>query len=114
MSLLKEAMTACAIMDKITSPDGYGGVITTWQDGAEIYAAITPDGGVEQLVAFQRGWTGSYNIVTSKSVVLMSGDVIKRKSDSMTFRIKSDGTDNKTPDSANLDARLVKAEAITL
>lgn len=114
MSLLQEAMTPCVIMDKTTQKDGYGGVVTVWTEGAEINAAIAPDGGVEQLVAFQRGWTGSYNIVTSKSVVLMSGDVIKRKSDSMTFRIKSDGTDNKTPDSANLDARLVKAEAITL
>lgn len=114
MSLLQEAMTPCVIMDKTTAPDGYGGVVTMWSEGAAIDAAITPDGGTEQLVAFQRGWTGSYSVITKKSVVLMSGDVIKRKSDNMTFRIKSDGPDNKTPGSAALDARLVKAEGITL
>lgn len=114
MSLLQEAMTPCVIMDKTTQKDGYGGVVTVWTEGAEIEAAIAPDGGTEQLVAQQRGWTGSYTIVTSKSVVLLAGDVIKRREDNHTFRIKSDGTDNKTPASAALDARAVKAEEVIL
>ena len=114
MSLILEAMTSFNIMDKTTESDGEGGVITVWVEGAEIQAAIAPDGGAEQLVAMQRGWNGSYTVVTARSVVLMDGDVIKRASDNQTFRIKSDGTDNKTPDSAGLDMRAVKAELITL
>lgn len=114
MSLLQEAMVDCHIMDKKTEKDGYGGVITTWSEGAAIKAAISMDGGVEQLVAQQRGWTGSYNVITAKSVLLMAEDVIRRDSDNMTFRIKSNGTDSKTPESAGLDARRVKAEAVTL
>lgn len=110
MSLLEEAYTPCVIMDKTTEKDGYGGVVTVWKEGAEIQAAISPDGGVEQLVAQQRGWTGSYTVVTPKSVLFQDGDVFKRVSDGRVFRVKSDGTDNKTPESAALDARAVKAE----
>ena len=114
MSLLTEAMTACVIMDKTTQKDGHGGVITVWAEGAAIDAAIAPDGGVEQLVAQERDWNGSYTIITKKSVMLMDGDVVKRVSDNKTFRVKSDGTDNKTPNSAGLNMRAVKAEEITL
>lgn len=114
MSLLQEAMTSCAIMDKTTVKDGHGGVITVWVEGATIEAAIAPDGGVEQLVAQERNWNGSFTIVTRKSVVLLPGDVIKRLSDGRTFRVKSDGRENKTPNSAALDARAVKAEVVEL
>ena len=110
MSLYLDALEPCVIMDKTTVPDGYGGVVTVWVEGAEVEAAITPDGGVEQLIAQQRGWSGSYTVLTSKSVVFQYGDVFKRKSDNKTFRVKSDGKDNKTPQSAALDARMVKAE----
>lgn len=114
MSLLTEQYEPFYIMDKTTTPDGYGGVITVWVEGAEIEAVLTPDGGIEQLTAQQRGWTGSYTVITPRTVVLMDNDVIKRVSDNKVFRIKSDGTDNKTPRSAGLDMRSVKAEDYTL
>ena len=114
MSLLSEAYEACVIMDKTTQKDGYGGVVTVWTEGASIEAAIVPDGGVEQLVAQQKGWTGSYTVITPRSVVFMDGDVFKRVSDGKTFRVKSDGTDDNTPASAGLDMRQVKAEDYTL
>ena len=114
MSLLALEMTPFKIMDKTTEADGEGGVVTVWVEGAEIDAAIAPDGGTEQLVAMQRGWNGSYTVVTKRTVVLMDGDVIKRESDNQTFRIKSDGTDSRTPSSAGLDMRTVKAELVTL
>lgn len=114
MSLLDKAYEPCIIMDKTTQKDGYGGVITVWVDGAEIQAAIVPDGGVEQLVAQQRGWKGSYSVITPRSVVFMEGDVFRRVSDGKTFRVKSNGTDEKTPRGAGLDMRKVKAEEYPL
>lgn len=110
MSLLSEAYESCVIMDKTTVKDGYGGVVTVWKEGAEIKAAVVPDGGVEQLVAQQRNWAGSYTVVTPRSVVFVDGDVFKRLADGKIFRVKSDGTDDKTPPSAGLDMRRVKAE----
>lgn len=114
MSLLDESFESCCIMDKTTEKDGYGGVVTVWKDGAPVECAIIPDGGVEQLTAMQRGWTGSYTVGTRKSVVFQNGDVFKRLSDGKTFRVKSDGTDTKTPGSASIDLRWVKAEEVTL
>ena len=114
MSLLTKSFTTCVIMDKTTEKDGYGGVITIWKDGAEVECSIVPDGGVEQLVAMQRGWTGSYTVTTRKNVVFLNGDVFKRLEDGKVFRVKSNGTDTKTPDSATLDMRQVKAEEVTL
>lgn len=114
MSLLSESYEPCVIMDKTTEKDGFGGVVTVWKEGAEIEASIVPDGGVEQLTAQQRGWNGSYTVTTPRAVVFMDGDVFKRVSDGKTFRVKSDGTDAKTPPGASLDMRQVKAEGVTL
>lgn len=110
MSLMSEQMIDCIIMDKTTTPDGYGGVITTWQEGATIKAAITYNNSLEAQIAEKQGVTGLYTITTTRSVVLRYHDVIKRVSDGKYFRVTSNGDDNKTPVSAGLNMRVVSAE----
>lgn len=110
MSLLSEAMEDCVIMDKTTTPDGYGGYITTYTPGAEIKAAIVLNTSLEALRAQKEGVTAVYTITTSKALNLQYHDVIKRLSDNKIFRIKSDGDDKKTPASAGLNMRQVSAE----
>lgn len=110
MSLLSAAYEPCTILDKTTRKDGYGGVITDWIDGAEIMAAIVLDASIEAVKAQAAGAQNIYTITTSRTVVLMFHDVIRRESDGKTFRITSDGTDNKTPKPAGLDMRSVRAE----
>lgn len=110
MSLLEEAMDKCTIIDKITQPDGYGGVITTWVDGAEFNAAITFDTSLEARIGEHQGVTNLYTITTKKNVNLQYHDVFRRSSDDKTFRVTSDGDDKKTPTSANLNMRQVSAE----
>ena len=41
MSLVNDAMEKTYIMDKTTTPDGYGGVITKYVEGAEILVAYS-------------------------------------------------------------------------
>ena len=110
MSLLSEAMETCVILDKRTTPDGYGGVMTTWQAGADFQAAIVLDSSLQARVAEKQGVTGLYTITTRKSVVLQYHDVFRRESDRKIFRVTSDGDDKKTPASATLDMRQVSAE----
>ena len=43
MSLLTGAMEAFVIMDKRTENDGYGSVITKYEEGAKIEAAVIRD-----------------------------------------------------------------------
>ncbi len=110
MSLLTEAMEKCVMMDKRTTPDGYGGFDTSWVEGADFDAAIVLDTSIEARQAEQAGVTAIYTVTTKKTVNLQYHDVFKRVSDQKVFRVKSDGDDKKTPGSATLNMRNVNAE----
>jgi len=110
MSLLDSAMETFVMLDKLTTPDGYGGYYSQWREGAEFKAAATFDSSIEARVADVQGVTSLYTITTQKSINLQYHDVVKRKSDSKIFRITSDGDDKKTPSSATLNMRQVTAE----
>ena len=110
MSLLSEAMESCVMMDKHTEPDGYGGIITQWQDGAPFEAAIVYDSSMSARVASVQGVTALYTVTTAKNINLQYHDVFRRMSDGKIFRVTSDGDDNHTPSSATLNMRNVSAE----
>lgn len=114
MSLLDAAMERFVLIDKTTKPDGYGGYISSWTEGAEFQAAATYDTSIEARVAGVQGVTSLYTITTSKAMNLQYHDVIKRLSDSKIFRVTSDGDDKKTPTPATLDMRQVTAEEWSL
>lgn len=114
MSLVDNAMTATYIMDKRSVPDGRGGVITQYVEGAEIMAAYSFDTSVEARVAQQAGTTDRYTLTTRKTVNLQYHDVVKRDRDGKIFRITSDGDDNYTPSSSSLNMRQVEAEEWSL
>lgn len=114
MSLLSEAMEACVFLDKTTQADGYGGYYSTWTDGAAFDAALVYDTSLEARVAGVQGVTDLYTVTTTKAVNLQYHDVFRRLSDGKIFRVTSDGDDKKTPRSASLDMRQVKAEEWSL
>lgn len=114
MSLVDNAMEKSYIMDKATRPDGYGGFIETYTDGAEIMIAYSLDTSTQARVAQQQGISNRYTLTTRKSVVLKFPDIIKRARDGKLFKVTSDGNDNATPDSATLDIRQVEAEEWSL
>jgi len=110
VSLLSEAMDRCVMMHKTTADDGYGGEITSWQDGASFDAAITFDTSMEARTAQSQGVTSMYTVTTRKSKVLEYHEVFRRVSDGKIFRVTSDGDDKFTPASAGLNMRQVTAE----
>lgn len=110
MSLLSEAMSKCVMMNKQTSDDGYGGYITTWQDGAQFDAAIVFDTSIEARRADIEGVSSLYTVTTGRALTLEYHDVFRRLTDNKIFRVTSDGDDKFTPPSANLDMRQVTAE----
>ena len=114
MSLLSEAMELFVIMDKRTEPDGYGGYIPVWSEGAEFQAAVVLDTSIEAKVAEAQGVTALYTVTTTKAMNLQYHDIIKRVSDGKVLRITSDGDDKKTPRSAGLNMRQVSAEQFDL
>lgn len=110
MSLLSEAMNQCIILNKQTAADGYGGYITTWQDGAEFDAAIVLDSSMQARIGEKQGVTALYTVTTTKALNLQYHDVFRRVEDGKIFRVTSDGDDKKTPASAGLNMRQVSAE----
>lgn len=110
MSLLSAAMESCVMLNKRTTADGYGGYISTWEEGAEFQAAITFDTSLEARVAGKQGVTSLYTITTSRGLTLEYHDVFRRVRDNKIFRVTSDGDDKFTPLSATLDMRQVTAE----
>lgn len=114
MSLLDNAMETFTMMNKTTAPDGYGGVITVWNDGAPIKAACVLNSTAEAQIAAQMTSAGNYTVTTRKNINLQYHDVIKRNRDGKIFRITSDGDDLTTPASASLNMRNVTAEEWSL
>ena len=114
MSLLEEAFEDCVMMDKTTQPDGYGGYISSYTDGAFFQAAIVFDTSLEARSAEKQGVTSLYTVTTSRALTLEYHDVFKRIRDNKIFRVTSDGDDKFTPASATLDMRQVTAEEFTI
>ena len=110
MSLLSEAMEQCVMMDKSTAEDGYGGYSSAWTDGARFKAAMVVDNSTEALTAQAAGVTALYTVTTEKQMNLQYHDVFRRLSDGKIFRVTTDGDDVKTPASAGLNMRQVRAE----
>lgn len=114
MSLLLDAYETCVLLSKQTEPDGYGGYSVSWSEGAEFQAAIVLDSSTEAKVAAASGAKNLYTVITPKATNLLINDVFKRLSDDEVFRVTSDGTDKKTPQSAALDMRITTAQEFTL
>ena len=110
MSLIKDVMTECIILDRTTVSDGLGGYIQEWKEGATIDCAIVLDTSMTARLAASQGVENLYTITTNKNVNLEFHTVIKRLSDNKIFRITSDGDDKVTPPSASLNMRQVTAE----
>lgn len=111
MSLLKEAMSKCVLLNKTTEPDGYGGRKDVWVESDYVFdAAVVFNTSIQARVAQAEGVTSLYTVTTEKATTLEFHDVFRRLSDSKIFRVTSDGDDSFTPNSATLDMRQVTAE----
>lgn len=110
MSLLDVVTEKFQMLDKTTVDDGMGGYERVWVDGAKFDAAISLDDSVQAQTAMAAGVTGVYTVTTKRSINLQFHDVFKRLSDGKIFRCTTDGDDKKTPITAGLNMRSVRAE----
>lgn len=110
MSLLDEAMEDCTMLDKKSVSDGLSGTKTEYVEGATFKCATTLNSSTQAIIAMQQGVTSLYTATTRKNVNLQFHDVFRRDRDGKIFRVTSDGDDNKTPNSAMLDMRVVTCE----
>lgn len=110
MSLLEEAFEPFVMIEKRTIPDGMGGYTKEWVDGVKFEAAIDKDDDLKGRVAEKQGVTSVYTITTRKDIGLDFHDVVRRVSDSLTYRVTGNIKDSQTPESAGLQYAWVAAE----
>lgn len=103
----------CVMLDRVTKPDGRGGIIYSYEEGAEFDAAIYLENSLEQEKAEKQGVTGIYQVTVSRSTRLGYHDVFRRLKDGRTFRVTSKD-EKQTPASSVLDMRSVRAEEYEL
>ena len=114
MSLIDEAMTDCVIINKVRTPDGIGGFVVSYAEGAAFRAAITYNNTIEAKVAAAGGVTSVYTATVPLSCTLDYHDVFKRLSDGKIFRVTSDSDDKVTPKRSTFQFRQVDCEEWSL
>ena len=116
MSLLDEYIQdtgKCVFLDRTTTPDGRGGIIYDYTEGAEFDAAIYLENSLNEQIAEKQGVTGIYQVTVRRNVRLEFHTLFRRLSDGKTFRVTSKD-ESKTPASSSLDMRVVRAEEYEL
>lgn len=111
MSLLDNFLKdECVLMEKKRTPDGAGGWLVEWAEGAAFDAAVILDTSMQSRIAEKEGVTSVYTVTTRRATPLSFHDVFKRLSDGAVFRATSNGADKQSPDVGTLDMCQVTAE----
>lgn len=97
MSLIEDWKEPCVLIEKDRIPDGEGGFVTTWRDGAEFMAVISPVSSTQAVIAERQGMSRIYTVTTDKNAMLEFHDVFRRAEDGQVFRVTSEGKDVQTP-----------------
>lgn len=109
-SLIDSMMETFCFVEPTKTPDGEGGFVKTWKDGAEFPAALVSDTTIEARIAEKQGVTSTFTVTTYRSNPLEYNAVIRRISDGATYRITSNGKDKTSPAVSTLDISQATAE----
>lgn len=114
MILFDEALEECVLIDKTTTNvnDGYGGVQTSYTNGATFWAAFVFDDSSPARIAAKDGYIDRHTVYTDKTVELRPGDYFKRLGNGKIYEATSDGRDQETPVSASISMRAVSAKEV--
>lgn len=108
MSLLDDFAHKCILMDKTRTPDGEGGYITVWKDGAEFENYFVMDSSLEARRAEREGVTSLYSALVEKSVPIEYNDYFRDKATGLTYRVTSNPEEKQAPKSAGSVIRTLK------
>nr|DAE75694.1 MAG TPA: head closure knob [Caudoviricetes sp.] len=110
MSLLDDFAIPCVIMEKTRIPDGEGGYILQWSEGAVFINHQALDTSMEARRAEKEGVTSLYSALVQKTVPIEYNDYFKDKATGVTYRVTSNPEEKKSPGSASFDLKCFTAE----
>lgn len=110
MSLLDDFSRMCVIMEKTRVPDGEGGYIVDWTEGAEFENYQAMDTSMEARRAEKEGVTSLYSALVKKAVPIEYNDYFRDKNTGLTYRVTSNPEDKQAPKTASFDLKFFTAE----
>lgn len=110
MSLLDDFARECVLMEKTRTPDGEGGYITTWKEGASFSNHQALDTSMEARRAEQEGVTSVYSALVRKDVPIEYNDVFKDLETGWTYRVTSNPEEKQAPRSSSFPLKYFTAE----
>ena len=110
MSLLEDFARTCVLMEKTRTPDGAGGYITTWTDGAEFLNFQALDTSMEARRAEKEGVTSLYSALVTRDVPIEYNDFFRDRDTGETYRVTSEPKDKQAPKSASFALKYFTAE----
>jgi len=108
VSLLDDFARPCVLLEKTRKPDGEGGYITTWQEGAEFLNYQALDTSMEARRAEKEGVTSLYSALVDKSLPIEYNDYFRDTSTGNTYRVTSNPEEREAPKSAGPVIRKLK------
>ncbi|WP_419085674.1 hypothetical protein [Slackia isoflavoniconvertens] len=108
MSLLDDFASKCVLMDKKRTPDGAGGYITAWAEGAEFLNYQALDTSMESRRAEKEGVTSVYSALVNQSVPIEYNDYFRDMGTGLTYRVTSNPEEKAAPRSAGAIIKALK------
>lgn len=102
------------VMNKISTPDGYGGFVWEWQEGVVFLGKAKKKTSSDLIIAQQQGAKEVFKLFTAESMHFEKGDIVKREKDGAVLRITSDAIDGTPPMMSEIKCVMVYAERVTL
>lgn len=110
MSLLDDFSRLCVVMEKERVPDGAGGYIVEWTEGAEFTNYQSLDTSMEARRAEKEGVTSLYSALVRSDFPIEYNDYFKDKTTGLTYRVTSNPDEKVAPKSASFALKYFTAE----
>lgn len=114
MSLLDDFARPCVLLEKTRQPDGEGGYIVTWSEGAEFTNYQSMDTSMEARIAEKQGVTSVYSALVNKSVPVEYNDYFKDKTTGLIYHVTSNPEEKEAPKSSSFPLKYFTAERAEL
>lgn len=109
---LSDYMKPFVMLNWISEPDGLGGILWRWEDGAPFDGGLVLNTSTEMQLAHQTGSRSLYTLTTYAAIRFEPGDVVKRLEDEAMFRITSFSPDKMAPATSSIQTAEVSCERV--
>lgn len=110
MSLLDDFARPCVLLEKKRVPDGAGGYIVEWTEGAEFTNYQALDTSMEARIAEKQGVTSLYSALVRADLPIEYNDYFRDKTTGLTYRVTSNPEEKTAPKSASFSLKSFTAE----